>query len=748
MLHILRAARDEARPFLQLARRAPAFAQLTSWLAGSEPSARLVCDDTRLRMGLSFALAAAALRAGFEVVLVPLGPDLWRDRDVMSLLDRRLSTDLATTPSRYRRQHLVDDLAERPPGRPLLVVADGVEDSDPRFPWSLFAGASGPTLRLLLASAGPAVDPPAPGPGRRGPTFAAASILRVEPRPPARPEGKGGALVDLLACSVGALSREEIRRALGSAPRLDACAAWVVEEGERHQLRRALRDVALAHVRRAARRRWDLRLAALPTRYGLASGAVHLDRAGASMRALGALLAPSRLARWREERGAPHGFAFDAERVRLVGVDRLAPGAAPALALAVQAALTEATMRSFAASPRRRVARPGDERKLARALLGLAGAARAPASISLAQMALRVARRIEPADERADVLIELAQRARGVARARLVLEALAAGPAPAPGRATALALVGPVEGAALLRALVDEGEGMAGRGLLAIGEPRPRAPRTRDRGERAPEAGRAALLGAVAAVTHDQGDVEAALPIARDHATGMGDDQPLAWIVPDLDRAALDALFELRDRISFDLQRAVARRLVSLGTSVEAVLTLARDEDERLRLLADALPVTRDREPRAADLAAWIAALPDPERTDALVTLGTVLAQLGQGRALLPFATSRLAALALALGERRCARALAPALAAWALADEEGYMLLQIVPMAGAFGWDDLRRLVGAALEGIASDHRGAALAGDGVSLAAVAPLLARVAGDAGLLATARAALAVARAFP
>jgi hypothetical protein len=222
----------------------------------------------------------------------------------------------------------------------------------------------------------------------------------------------------------------------------------------------------------------------------------------------------------------------------------------------------------------------------------------------------------------------------------------------------------------------------------------------------------------------------------------------LGLLVPHLGPASVDELLSQRDQLSLELRQTLARRFMSLGGPYEATLALARDEHERHFLIAEALPLAPDAARRAADLAAWVISLPDDARRDALSILGTVLSRLGQGLALVEQAASADVALALALGDRRCAKALSFSLAAWALADQDGWLLPRLAPIAGAFAMSDRLRLVAAALEHVASEPRHAALAGDRVSLRHIAPLLAQIAGDAGLVAVGRAAFDVARVFP
>ncbi|XXT25147.1 hypothetical protein WME94_26795 [Sorangium sp. So ce429] len=763
----LRVAQDEARSLVRVASRDAGLGRLLAWLegpardgspGGPEPVAHLVCDDPRLRIGLSFALVRAARRAGFQAIVVPLGPDLFRDSDIIDFLGRRLRADVRSVAVRYRMSGVIEALAARSEARPLLVVIDGLEDSDPRMPWGALASAAHASARVLFASAGARTDRTADLDrwGRRGPVLEAPGAI-PGPWPPTRPGGAGASLLALLACSAGALAREEIQAALGrerALDTIDGIGPWVVEQEGHFSVRRALRRATFASVRDAGRRRCDARLAVLPTPYGLAFGALHLERAGAGPRALGALLAPERLERWRREGGAERGYATDAARMRLAAMDRLERGAAPLLGLAVRAALSESTADRLDARRRlRRDARIGDERELALALLALARAARPPASERLARLALRAARRIDLETQRADVLLSLAQQARGADRARLAREALAAlasEPAPALDRAAALPLLGSREGIELARALLQEAPPEDAQHIAPFlcSAPPAVARAARDLARGLPEPSRTDVLAAIAAATGEERDVAAALPEARARAVESGIDWALGRLLPHLGRASVEELLSRRDHLSLDLRQMLARRFVSLGGSQETALALARNGDEQLVLRAETLPLVPDAERRAAEIAGRLAALPDPERQEALAIVGTPLARLGQGPALARLATSASAALALARGDRRCARALSPSLAAWALAEPYGWLPRELGPIAGAFAWPDLRRLVGAALEHVASEHRPAALAGDGLSLRNIAPLLSRVAGDAGLVAAGRAAFEVAGAFP
>lgn len=758
----LRVAREEARSAVRPASRHPSFGRLLAWLDGAlgeeapsrrEPVAHVVCEDARLRIGLSYALAPAARRAGYQVIVVPLGPDLFRARDIIDFLGWKLSADVGSSVVRYRIKGLVEALADRSEATPLLLVIDGLEDSDPRMPWGALASAAHASARVLFASAGPRADRAAQRHRLGGLVLEVPGVFPGS-SPPSMPAGGGASLLGLLACSAGALSRDEIQRALGSAARLDTLGPWLSEEGGCFSVRRALRRAAFAMVHDGERRRLEMGLGLLPTRYGLVFGALHLDRARASLGAFGALLTPERLERWRREGGAERGFASDAARVRRVALERLGRGAAPALGLAVRAALCESTAEELAGrGRRRRGARIGDERELALCLIALADAARRPASEVLTRLALRAARRIDLETQRADVLLALARRKRGAERSRLAheaLAALAAEPAPALERAAALPLLPSGEAAGLARVLLQDAsaEDVASIAVFLASAPPAAARAARELARRSPEPARTDVLAAIAAATGEEDDVAAALPEARARAVESGLGWALGLLVPHLGPASVDELLSQRDQLSLELRQKLARRFLSLGGHYETALALARNEHERHFLIAEALPLAPDAARRAADLAAWVITLPDEARRDALSIFGTALSRLGQGLALVEQAASADVALALALGDRRCARALSSSLTAWALADQDGWLLPRLAPIAGAFSMSDRHRLVAAALDHIASEPRHAALAGDRVSLRHVAPLLAQIAGDAGLVAVGRAAFDVAREFP
>lgn len=365
-------------------------------------------------------------------------------------------------------------------------------------------------------------------------------------------------------------------------------------------------------------------------------------------------------------------------------------------------------------------------------------------------MALEAARGVGLEVERAEVLLAMAKRARGVARTRLAHEALAslgADASLAEHRVGAIPFLPPPEALRIVREAAATADG-----AWLVGSLLPRAPLTLAKQARAlalaaSGASRAALLAGIAVATGEPSDVAKALPTAIDRALEVGDDFELLRLAPHLGLDVIEALRPRGDRLSFEVRKALARRLVALGIEVDAALELAHDEEERRLALAELLPLAPDAPRRGARVARWLARLPEGDRPGALATLGTSLASVGHGAALVPFAVSPSAALALALGDRACARALASQLVDWAVADENRWLLLALGPISGSFAWRHLHRLLAVALEGLAGDLPGAALSGDGMSVRTLAPLFARVAGDGGLLAVGRAAVGVADAF-
>jgi len=352
--------------------------------------------------------------------------------------------------------------------------------------------------------------------------------------------------------------------------------------------------------------------------------------------------------------------------------------------------------------------------------------------------------------ERAEVLLAMAKRARGSARTRLAHEALArleANASLAEHRAGAIPFLPPPEALQIVREAATTTHGAELVGSLLPHAPLTLARQVRALALAADGAPRAALLAGIAVATGEPSDVAKVLPTAIGRALEVGDDFELLRLAPHLGLDIIEALRPREDRLSFEVRKALARRLVARGIKVDAALELAHDEGERRLTLAELLPLAPDAPRRGARVARWLARLPEGERPGALVTLGTSLARVGHGAALVPFAVSPSAALALARGDRACARALASQLVDWAVAEEGGWLLLALGPISGAFAWRHLHRLIAVALEGLARELPGATLAGDGMSVRTLTSLFAHVAGDAGLLFVGRAAVGVAHVF-
>ncbi|WP_437485798.1 hypothetical protein WME75_01865 [Sorangium sp. So ce1014] len=215
-----------------------------------------------------------------------------------------------------------------------------------------------------------------------------------------------------------------------------------------------------------------------------------------------------------------------------------------------------------------------------------------------------------------------------------------------------------------------------------------------------------------------------------------------------------------------DALRALVLRLIELGEPARALLPALRDErdeEEHLGVLARTLafPSTPDPGRLRAELLDALGASTSAPRTPGgrfglFFQVAPPLAAAG--------ATGELVAVAETFDQRARFVALlllarhdavrAPELARHALSlglalpSEDAPRLLHLVPLAPHLPRAGAAQALARLLDDAASDLRSAALAGDGVSLEKLVPLLASLAGDQGLMEAAREVQRVAAWFP
>ncbi|WP_437906212.1 hypothetical protein WME95_49700 [Sorangium sp. So ce327] len=452
-----------------------------------------------------------------------------------------------------------------------------------------------------------------------------------------------------------------------------------------------------------------------------------------------------------------------------------------ATALAVSAALVEASVNQCArredddapvgVEPIDRQKRIADERDQARALTALGAAmAAGPARAEVLAWATDAARRTTNVEFRGDGLLSLAEIIGGEAGYALAREALAAYRTTenAEERAHQMLFVAkglpPEEGIAVvreaLRSLRDCGGDPGDVELFARRFPRAVAEALWPDAEALPGPARARALAGLARALSDPDRVRAAFAAVEQHIEpyDLNERWTLARLVPHLAAPEARRAAALAPRFgeqATELFEGLIPRLSALGDPAEDLLETL-PEASRVRALARSLPFAAE----PARLRAWIdEAIRKAEPLDRyglLFDVGPWFAATGDSYALLaavgPLSDAgRLSALGF-LARRDSAHA--PELARRALplalrfGTAEPNRLLDLVPLARYFPAEGAAAALGFLLDAVASDYRHAALAGDGVSLDKLAPLIAALAGDDGLAGAAREVVQIAAWFP
>ncbi|WP_437681667.1 hypothetical protein [Sorangium sp. So ce131] len=775
-----------------------AVAALGRWIEEPELPYAILHGPRASRRAIVAAYLVRALHESpaWDAQMVPIGPDLRLERDLVALLVSRLLADYGGGSPRLLRAHIAEErlrpgCAEGEPS--LLLAITDVEEAEPLVSWPALFSAVGPRIKVLATVEGDDAAARAWIP-RLGFDPARTQLHALPSRPwpapgdPAALLAAAGAaptrLLGLLACAYARLREDEITTSLGTSieEALIGIEPLVTAIDGTYTLRwNAARREVEERLDRGTREASIRRLLSLaPNGYPCAYTRAHLEQAAAPLQAFAALVTEEHLARWMARPEGYLGFVADLERVRRRAVEALASGR-EATSLAVRAALVEASMNWCArredhdapvgVEPMTRETPLADQRQQAKALTAL-GAAMA-AGLARAEVlacAADAARLIPDAAFRGDALLDLAEVVEGEAGYTFAREALAAFRTMenAEDRAHHMLVatrgLPPDEGVAVaceaLASLRDGGGDPGDFALFSRYFPRAVAEALWPEADALSGPVRARALAALAEVLGDPDRVATAFAAVEQHADPYDPlaHRALAWLVPLLAApearraAALAPQFGER---AAELLEGLIPRLRALGDPAEDLLE-ALPEASRVRALARSLPFAAEpaRLRARIDAAIWQA---EPlDRYGLLFDVGPWLGAAGESDALLGWIAPlgdahHLVALGfLALHDPAHAaeltrRALPLALR---LGADEPDRLLALVPLARHLPVEGAAAAFGLLLDALAGDFRSAALAGDGVSLVKLVPLIAALAGDDGLAGAAREVVRVAAWFP
>jgi hypothetical protein len=732
----------------------------------------------------------------YAATLVPIAPDLRLERDLVALLTSRLLAGYGGGSPRSLRMRIAEEHLRvgRTESEPSLLLAiTDVEEAEPLVSWPALFSAVGPRVKVLATVEGddaaarawiqrlgfdpartrihPLPTGPWPAPGDPAALLAATGAV---PAP----------LLGLLSVAYGRLRQDEITTALGVPiegalagiepllTAIDGTYAFRTNAARREVEERLDRSERETSIRRL--------LSLAPDGYPCAYARAHLEQAAAPLQAFAALVTEEHLARWMARPEGYLGFVADLERVRRRAVGAL-PMSHEAAALAVRAALVEASVNSCArredddapvgVEPMTRETPIADERRQARALTALGAAmAAGPARAEVLEWAKDAARRIPDVEFRGDVLLSLAEVVGGETGYAIAREALAAFRTVenAEDRAhqmlVATGALPTEEGVAVAReALASLRDGAGDPGDIDCFSkyfPRAVAEALWPDVEALPGPARARVLAALAGVLGDPDRVHAAFAAVEQHIEPYG----LQWhwtlkqLVPLLDAPEARRAAELAPGFgehAIELFEGLIPRLRAQGDPAEDLLE-ALPEASRVRALARSLPFATDPARLQARIEAAVRKAKPLDRYGLLFDVSPWLGAAGESDALLAWIAP--------LGDAHHLSALgflarhdpvhAPDLArrglplALRLGADEPSRLLDLVPLARHFPPEGAAAALGILLDAVAGDIRSAALAGDGVSLVKLAPLLAAIAGDDGLAGAAREVVQVAAWFP
>ncbi|AUX27639.1 hypothetical protein SOCEGT47_082350 [Sorangium cellulosum] len=793
-----RCAWDEAsRSVLDPAERA-ALAAFGRWLADPLLPYAILHGPRSSRRSVVAAHLVRAQQEGttYAAQLVPVGPDLRLERDLVALLTSRLRVGYAGGSPRWLRMRIAKEHLRVGPTQAepsLLLAITDIEEAEPLVSWPALFADVGPRIKVLATVEGddaaarawisrlgfdpartrihPLPSRPCSAPGDPAEFLAAASAVQT-------------GLLGLLSVAYGRLREDEITTALG-APIEGALAGIeplvaAVDGTYAFRSNAARREVEerLDHGARDASIRRLLSLP--PDGYPCAYVRAHLEQTAAPLQAFAALVTEEHLARWMARPEAYLGFVADLERVRRRAVEAL-PMGHEAAALAVRAALVEASVRWYALREDHdapvgveafaRKTPIADERDQARALTALGAAMTAdPARAEVIAWAANAARRIPDVELRGDAFLSLAGVVEGEAGYAFAREALAAFRAVenAEDRAhqmlVATGRLPPEEGVAAareaLRSLRDGAGDPGDADCFAKHFPRAVAEALWPDAEALPGPARARVLAALAGVLGDPERVRAAFVAVEQHLEPYDLDMhwTLKQLVPVLDAPEARRAAALAPRFgeqAAELFEELIPRLIALGDPAEDVLEVL-PEAARVRALARSLPFAAEPARLRARIDEAIQNAEPRERGWMLFDVCPWFAATGHSDAMLTAAAplsdgARLTALGI-LARHDPARAPELVRQAFPLAlhfgADEPDRLLDLVPLARHFPAEGAATALGILLDALAGDYRHAALAGDGVSLVKLVPLIAALAGDDGLSGAAREVVEVAAWFP
>jgi hypothetical protein len=696
-LHIARrkASRATLRPAEQ-----EALAFLQGWLEDKErPYALLYGPRASGRAATAARLVEAQQESGpYEAHLLPIGPELWLERDLVAVLTSRLIKDYAGGPPRLLWENLADEsLREgRAAGEPpLLLAIVNVEKAEPLTPWAPLFSTLGPRIKVLATVEGHD-ESARVWLNRLGFNPAQTFLLALPPQD--RAFERARAYLEQAGAPLAAFAPLVTPEHLARWMTLPHAYLGFVADLERVRKRAAIELLGGAEPSALS----------LALRATLVEASIHVRSD-------------------RKNSEAPIGV----ERIHLEHRSedyREQSAALLAIAQAIASGEARAEVLAWAVNAARRIKSPdhrGD------ALVALAEASEGEPSGALAREAVTAYR--GAADPALSLLV--AVRAlpwkEGLSVAREALSRLRSS-----GRDCGV--------------LADFADHFSRRVAEALW---PDA-------EALPLPARSQVLAALAANLRDPDRVRAAFEHLEASASSYESmaHVRLERLIPLLDRALIKRAVSLAEDLGDfgrEAREALIERLAALGEPMDALLA-ALPEDQRPRAMARALPSLADPAPLRAQLLDKLREADWRERFHLLCDVGPALVTAGALDELLaltePFpAEARFTALTL-LAPHDPARA--PEIARWALQLSQRFIsrdadrLSQIIPLAPYLSPERAASTLGALLDAMAAERRASALKGDRTDLRRIIPLLKAVGGDQALLDAAREVIQVAAWFP
>lgn len=690
-----KASRATLRPSEQ-----EALAALQGWLEDAErPYALLYGPPISQRSATAARLVQAQQENGpYEAHLLPIGPELRLERDLVAFLTSRLLTDYAGGPPRLLWENLADESLHegRAAGEPpLLLAIANIEQAEPRAPWAPLFSALGPRTKVLVTVEGDA------GSARvwlKRLGFDPAQTFLLALPPQDRAFERAGAYLEQagapLAAFVPLVTPEHLARWMT----LPHAYLGFVADLER------VRQKAAAELLEGA----EPGALSLALRATLVEASIH----GRSDRKNGK---------------APVGV----ERINLEKrSDDYREQAAALLAIAQAMAPGEerAEVLEWAINAARRIENPdhrGD------ALVAIAEAMEGESSRALAREAVAAYR--SAADPALSLLVAV--------RALPWEEGLSVAR----------------EALSLLRSSGGDLDSVAS---FAAHFPRRVAEALWPDAEALPLPARTHVLAGLAANLGDPDRVRTAferLEVRADVFDPMAH-VSLERLIPRLDRALIKRAVSLAGDLGDlgrDARQALIERLAALGEPTDALLATLPDE-QRPRALARALPFLSDPAPLCAQLLDRLRQSDWRDRFHLLCDVGPALVRAGALDELLaltePFPAEALFTALTILAPPDPARA--PDLARRAIqlsrrfTSRDADRLSQLIPLAPYLSPESAASPLGVLLDAMAAERRASALKGDRIDMRRITPLLKAVGGDQALLEAAREVVQVVAWFP